>query len=158
MSSPILIACFMDAPFSDSATPSPWPVDAVGGRPPHHPKLPFICRTSNLAWNKQRAGPALGTVLALARGSDPTPSLIRISSALTPSTSARRPTARFHSALRDLIPRCETSQGFCRLSGGFGCGVKNRFAAGGPASRGGDQASGAGPTDVHSARIRYSGT
>ena len=33
-----------------------------------------------------------------------------------------------------------------------------RFAAGGPASRGGDQASGAGPTDVRSARIPYSGT
>jgi hypothetical protein len=50
-----------------------------------------------------------GGRIALARGSDPTPSLIRISSALTPSTSARRPAAGFHSALRYLIPRCETS-------------------------------------------------
>src|SRR6516225_8847502 len=38
MSSPIVIACFMDASFSDSSTPSPWHVDAVGGRPPHHPE------------------------------------------------------------------------------------------------------------------------
>src|SRR5262249_41738115 len=38
MSKPIVVACSMDASFGGSSTPSPWHADAVGGRPPHHPK------------------------------------------------------------------------------------------------------------------------
>src|SRR5215472_8093800 len=41
MSKPIVVACSMDASFGGSSTPSPWHTDAVGGRPPHHPKPPF---------------------------------------------------------------------------------------------------------------------
>ena len=41
MSKPIVLACFTDASFGGSSTPSPWHIDAVGGRPPHHP-LPTI--------------------------------------------------------------------------------------------------------------------
>src|SRR6516164_8281189 len=32
-------------PSGDSLTPSLWHVDAVGGRPPHHPLLPFTGET-----------------------------------------------------------------------------------------------------------------
>jgi len=38
MSNPIVVTCSVDASFSDSSTPSPWHADAVGGRPPHHPR------------------------------------------------------------------------------------------------------------------------
>jgi hypothetical protein len=41
MSKPIVVACFTDASFGGSSTPSPWHADAVGGRPPHHPSRPF---------------------------------------------------------------------------------------------------------------------
>src|SRR5215467_617703 len=38
ISKPIVVACSTDASFGGSLTPSPWHTDAVGGRPPHHPK------------------------------------------------------------------------------------------------------------------------
>src|SRR6516225_7438013 len=41
MSKPIVVACSMDASFGGSSTPSPWHIDAVGGRPPHHPAEPI---------------------------------------------------------------------------------------------------------------------
>ena len=55
-------------------------------------------------------------------------SLPPISSALTPSTSARavrllHARSGFQSALRDLIPRCETFQGFCRFRSAVTCGA-----------------------------------
>src|SRR5689334_3326205 len=48
MSKPIVVACSMDVSFGGSSTPSPWHTDAVGGRPPHHPKRPFACLFDDL--------------------------------------------------------------------------------------------------------------
>src|ERR1700741_3435402 len=47
MSKPIVVACFTDASFGGSLTPSPWHADAVGGRPPHHPLQPVAAPTAN---------------------------------------------------------------------------------------------------------------
>src|ERR1700756_1724961 len=60
--------------------------------------------------------------------------LRQISSARTPSTPAtanpgsalvapRALPEQFQSALQDLIPRCETSQGFCGSRGALTCGA-----------------------------------
>jgi hypothetical protein len=65
---------------------------------------------------------------------DPPWPLRQISSARTPSTPAtanpgsalvapRALPEQFQSALQDLIPRCETSQGFCGSRGALTCGA-----------------------------------
>src|ERR1700758_4171923 len=59
MSKPIVVACSMDASFGGSSTPSPWHTDAVGGRPPHHPSLPF----AHLWTPPFRQGKTLGSLL-----------------------------------------------------------------------------------------------
>jgi hypothetical protein len=106
-----------------------------------HPKLPFILADPQpRPGNKQGTGPwcrLIGTVLAPdilsahpQRHRESRPRICSVS-----HQRLRRPPlrtrSRFQSALRYLIPRYETFQGFCRFRAILRA-ARGRFAAGGP--------------------------